>query len=447
MEYVVDRVETTSAVFLGVTLGCARCHNHKYDPFTQKEFYSVFAYFNNVPELGRGMKYGNSPPVEPSPTDRQADADRALDDRIATIDHWLQDRARKLKRQRARWEKHLAKAEPAWWRPTAGEEAVTWKPQGTVPELTGRFGKAWHFDGKSYLDGGTDAAGFDIEDRWTISVWLRADQQPDGSLVTRMRDEPKGKGFGVHCDHGKVSVNVTSNWVSDAIRLETKDALTPGAWHQVAVTYDGSRGASGVQVYVDGKAAEVDIQLDTLYRPFRNAGHKFKEPVRVGGGWGPERRFRGQIEDVHIYGRVLSDDELHSLSLVESVNAIASKPVSSRTRLEQRELSWFYLEHAAPTDLRKAWQQRIGLEREKAKLERSFPTTMVMAESPVPKKTHVLIRGAYDRPGDEVRPGLPAVLPPLPAGVPDNRLGFARWLTSPENPLFARVTVNRIWQM
>ncbi|MCX6620900.1 MAG: DUF1549 domain-containing protein, partial [Acidobacteria bacterium] len=116
VEYVVDRVETTSAVFLGLTLGCARCHDHKYDPIAQKEFYQVYAYFNNVPELGRGMKYGNSPPLEPSPTDEQARAARALDIRIAAVDRWLQRRAKTLRSHRARWEQRLPSSEPAWWR-------------------------------------------------------------------------------------------------------------------------------------------------------------------------------------------------------------------------------------------------------------------------------------------------------------------------------------------
>src|SRR5438270_845167 len=89
VEYVVDRVETTSTIFMGVTLGCARCHNHKYDPFTQKEFYQVFSYFNNVPELGRAMKYGNSPPLVPAPTHEEQQKLKALENQIQAVEEFL----------------------------------------------------------------------------------------------------------------------------------------------------------------------------------------------------------------------------------------------------------------------------------------------------------------------------------------------------------------------
>ena len=119
-----------------------------------------------------------------------------------------------------------------------------------------------------------------------------------------------------------------------------------------------------------------------------------------------------------------------------------------RSELERRVVSRYYLQHAAPATLRQAWQQRVALGQQMEQLERSFPTTMVMADTAVPKQTHLLLRGAYDRPGEEVRPALPrGPASPAPRALPNNRLGFARWLTSPDNPLFARVTVNRIWQM
>ena len=110
-------------------------------------------------------------------------------------------------------------------------------------------------------------------------------------------------------------------------------------------------------------------------------------------------------------------------------------------------MRWYFLETKAPAEIRDAWNRLTALRQEREKLERSFPTVMVMAERAEPKDTFLLIRGAYDKPGEKVAPGVPAVLPPLPAGVPNNRLGFARWLVDPQNPLMARVTINRLWQM
>jgi mono/diheme cytochrome c family protein len=453
VEYVVDRVETTSAVFLGATLGCARCHNHKYDPFTQKEFYQLFAYFNNVPEMGRAMKYGNSPPMVAAPTHEQQLTLASVDSRIRTINDLLRRRDVQTNAQRE-WQRSLSSGNPLYWAPSRGlkghfsfdtdHEADS--QDGIVTFAPGRIGRAASFDGKVYLDGGS-AADFDIDDQFTLSAWVYTDAAPDGSLMSRMFDNPKGKGFGVHFDKGKLYVNITSNWDDDAIRLETDRALEPKKWHQVTVTYSGSRMAEGIHVYVDGQRAKVNVLLDTLYRPFRNAGGIFKQPFRIAAGWGPERRFRGQIDDVRVYSRVLNQDEISALAMSESLNDIARKPEQQRSEIERLQLHSYYAENVAPQDIHDARTKLAALLDEKEKFERSLPTVMVMAESPAPKPTFLLERGAYDHPGAQVSPGIPAVLPALPAGAPNNRLGFAQWLTDPGNPLLARVTVNRFWQM
>jgi hypothetical protein len=187
--------------------------------------------------------------------------------------------------------------------------------------------------------------------------------------------------------------------------------------------------------------------MNTLYRPFNNAGKSFAEPLRVGAGAGPGSRFHGMIDGVHIYPRVLGEQEIAALALGESLNALARKPAAGRTVLEKDALRWYFLENAAALDIRDAWKSLTALHREREKLEHSFPTVMVMAERPERRETHLLIRGAYDKPGEKVEPGTPAALPPLPKGAPANRLGFAEWVISPQNPLLARVTMNRFWQM
>ena len=285
VEYVVDRVETTSAVFLGATLGCARCHNHKYDPFAQKEFYQLFAYFNNVPEMGRAMKYGNSPPMVAAPTHEQQLTLNSLDSSIRTTQDKLRSRDAQTAGAQREWQRRVAAGDPLYWAPSRGlrgqfsfETDSEAKPQdGVVTFAPGRIGRAASFDGRVYLDGGS-AADFDIDDQFTLAAWFYSDAAPDGSLMSRMFDNPKGKGFGVHFDKGKLYVNITSNWDDDAIRLETEQVLEPKKWHQVTVTYSGSRMAEGIHVYVDGQRAKVNVLLDTLYRPFRNAGGIFSSP-------------------------------------------------------------------------------------------------------------------------------------------------------------------------
>jgi hypothetical protein len=123
-----------------------------------------------------------------------------------------------------------------------------------------------------------------------------------------------GQGYGVYLNNGKAFVHITSVWESDAIRLETEEALSAKQWHQLIVTYDGSRMAEGITVYIDGKPAKYKIGENTLYRPFNNAGKAFNVPFRIGGGGGPERRFRGRIDDVRIYGRMLNAQEIAALA-------------------------------------------------------------------------------------------------------------------------------------
>ncbi len=143
---------------------------------------------------------------------------------------------------------------------------------------------------------------------------------------------------------------------------------------------------------------------------------------------------------MRVYSRVLSGDEISALALGESIPEIARKAAAERTDIEKLELHSYFIENAAPADVREASERLAALREDQEKLERSFPTVMVMAESPVPKSTFLLVRGAYDHPGDKVSPGVPSVLPPLPPGAPNNRLGFAEWLIDPQNPLLARVT-------
>jgi hypothetical protein len=418
VEYVVDRVETTSTVFLGLTLGCARCHNHKYDPFTQKDFYRMFAYFNNVPELGRAMKYGNSPPVVPAPTREQQAKHEALLEALRSERQTL-----------SKFHTPERVAADARWFPSTG--------------LVASFPGA-AYDGTRVTDGGR-AGNFDIDDRWSL-VAVITPETADGSIMSRMADKLKGKGYGVHLDHGKVHVNLTSNYNDDAIRVETEQTIEAGTTHHIAVTYDGSVAASGVRVYIDGQPAKLKVLLDTLYRPFSNAGRQFGEPFRIGSGWGSGRRFKGRIDEVRIYDRVLPAVEIAGMALPETVGQISAKASASRSEAERNVLRWYWLEHDADSAAREAYKRYLSLDRERELLERTFPTVMVMAENPTPKPAHVLIRGAYDKPGERVDRGVPEVLPPLPPGATNDRLGLAKWIVDPANPLTARVAVNRFWQ-
>ncbi len=403
VEYVVDRVETTSTVFLGLTLGCARCHNHKYDPITQKEFYQFFACFNNVPENGRARKYGNSPPYLPAPTAaHQAD--------LARREKAIADERDFLRRSEGAIAQAQAGAsEP--WTPSTGLD-FAWQP-GQARESK-------------------EAGAFDIGDHFTLAAHVKTNQPVNGALVTRMNDTPQGRGYGLSLRDGHVHFHVTSNYVNDAIRVDTVRQLEANREYRIAVTYDGSVAAAGVRIYVDGQVEPVTVSQDTLYRPFVNAGARFKEPLRVGSGGGPANKFTGEIYAARTYSRVLPPEQVAAL-------AGLTRPEFARAA--------FLESSTAPARFAQSWSKLQRLIDEKDRFERTLPTVMVMAESAIARATHLLVRGAYDKPGEVVTPGLPAILPPLPAGQPNNRLGLARWMVAPENPLLARVTVNRFWQM
>jgi hypothetical protein len=433
VEYVVDRIETTSAVFMGLTMGCTRCHNHKYDPFTQKEFYQMFAYFNNVPERGRAMKYGNSPPLIAAPTDEQQKKLASMNARIAA----LEARVPAAPPRQAAWAQALGAS--AVWAPY-GERLAAF-PFDDGGEQ-GRIGGAKRFDGESVVKAPENLTQFDIENRFTMAAWVNG----AGTIVARKpSDSYKGKGIGLFVEEGKVRFHISSQWESDSLKVETEAPVGEG-WHHVAVSYAGSKMAEDAHIYVDGKPAKTKIVSDTLYRPFKNAGAKYSAVLTVGGGAGKETRFRGLLDEVRVYARELRPEEVAMMADARPLAELAAKPERQRSEGERTQLRLAYLETGAPEPVRQAWTEAQDLRVERERFERTFPTTMIMAESPVPKKTHLLIRGAYDKPGDVVEPGLPAVLPPLPEGAPNNRLGFALWLVDKRNPLTARVTVNRFWQ-
>jgi hypothetical protein len=481
VEYVVDRVEATSTVFLGVTLGCARCHDHKYDPFKQKEFYQFFAYFNNVPERGQAFKYGNSPPLIKAPTPDEQAKLKQIDDKLSGAEKHLASLDPQIRKAQLAWEKSLHKQPDLNWAPArdvavalpldgdlrgdithdpsrsekyqytmengpvthqAAAPAViqpVWKA-GEASFAAGQFGQAATFDGKRYVDVG-NVANFGFYDSFTLSAWIYP-TSPTGAIVTRVQDQPEGRGFGFYLKDGHLQGNLVLRWLDDCGRVESQDSVPLNRWSHVALVYDGTRMASGIRLYLNGQPLKVKVNLDDMNQSF-----DVKEPLRIGAGMGPENRFHGSIDEVHIYRAAFSPAEVAVLAVPETVGQLSRLAPAQRSEAQVDKMRRCFLDRYAPSDARQLQTQVLDLQKQRLELTQSFPTVMVMQESQTPKESHVLIRGAYDRPGDKVSPGVPSVLPPLPSGVPNNRLGLAKWMVDPSNPLPARVTVNRFWQL
>ncbi|HEY7329566.1 MAG TPA: DUF1553 domain-containing protein [Gemmataceae bacterium] len=430
VEYVVDRVDTTATVWLGLTLGCARCHDHKFDPVSQKEFYRLFAYFNNVPERGKAIKFGNSPPMIKSPTPAQQEQLRKVEDQLATAERSYQALQPRISKAQVEWEKSLPAA-------SSLDGALTDGMLAHFP-LSGEQGK---FDGQRVFDAG-DVAAFTYFHKFSFSARVRPQGSQGGTILSRMIDMPHEAGYSIVLRNGQIHVSLVQRWLDDAIRLHTEERIPADRVCHIVVTYDGSRVAAGLKIYLDGRLARLNVDFDDLNQDFRT-----QDPLRIGAGHGLDGRFHGAIEDVRVYGHVLSPEDASILATTESINTIAARPAGQRTPAQTLKLRRYFLDHAAPTDIRQAREQLLTMHRQRDRLIERFPTTMVMEEMAVPRDTFVLIRGQYDKHGEKVTPGVPASLPPLRAGVPNNRLGLGRWLVDPANPLTARVTVNRYWQM
>jgi hypothetical protein len=423
VEYVVDRVDTTSTVWLGLTVGCARCHDHKYDPILQKEFYQFFAYFNQVPERGMSFKYGNSPPFIQAPTPVQQEQLRKLDRKIADAE--------------AKFAKlDVAKAQREWEKSLHGGTELPWQ----IPEdLETQHGPAT-LDGKNFVDLG-NVANFGFYDKFTLSAWINP-TAPTGAIVTRTEDIDQGDGYGLYLKSGKVAAVMVRRWLDDGARLETESSVPLNRWSHVILTYDGSRMTDGIKIYINGVSQKLKVDLDVLNQTFTT-----KEPLRIGAGGGPENRFHGSVDEVRVYKAALTPLQAAVLATRDSITSIAAIAPAKRSRAQADKIRLLFLDQIAPEEMQQAWRELRKLRRERERFSDSLPTVMVMQERPQPRDTFLLVRGAYDKPGEKVTQGLPAILPALPAGVPNNRLGLARWLASPSNPLTARVMVNRLWQM
>jgi hypothetical protein len=463
VEYVVDRVDTTFTVWQGLTMGCARCHSHKFDPLAQKEYYQLFASFNNIPENGRALKEGNSPPYVKAPTDKQ---DTELS-RLATNYGEAMDQffaaSPKLQKQFTRWRsggwKKQSDRIPDDWQidrqlhfhtpldslesKLADSGMAKLKPVnatavGDVEFARGRNGKAIQLDGQGFVEI-AEGAKFGYFDRFSISAHVFMPELKAGTVVSKMDLVDRGAGYNLHITNdGKVQLNLVKRWLDDSLRVETKAAISTGRWVHLLATYDGTRTSAAIQFYVDGQRTTHKANLDGINQSFAS-----DEPVRIGAG---NSNFHGLIDDVRIYDRVIESAEVSSIAETRSLKELLTVPVEDGSSLAHDKLTYFFWRVGGPqaliSNVRNADQTRRAL----SEFRRSLPTVMVMQEMEKPRETHLLLRGQYDRPGERVSFGTPAALPPLSDDAPMNRLGLAQWLVSRDNPLTARVIVNRFWR-
>jgi hypothetical protein len=525
IEYVVDRVDTAATVFMGLTLGCARCHNHKFDPFTQREYYQLTAFFNSIDEDGHAFDQGNSPPWLAAPTRAQQRALAQLD--RAQLEQAKQWRALEphLQIAQRRWEQRLLRdktkarqwfpaekmlvhvplsehAAPAFNQPDRPyHDQADRKPEdpplkfetgfqaGTPRYVPAPAGQGVAFDGKLYFDAGLHAdfryksTSKDYRERFSLSAWVYPETAQSGSIITKVSDAPaevelgvpRADGYGLYFLNGKLHFNMVFRWGEDALRAETENTLPLQQWQHVAVVFDGTQAwEKRLRIFVNGQEERLKFTQRNFFLLFGGS----KNTLKIGAGGGPQFRFQGALSEVRLYSRVLSTAEIAQLACPDPLEKIAAQPANQRTPNQAAKLRAAFL-HQLQSDnssdqigqvlvkggldqpgvgqlgvgqpgveaVRALLQKQRRLAEERAVLEEQLPNLMVMEELPAPRPAFLLKRGAYDAPGERVERGVPATLAPWRSSYPQNRLGLARWLTSPEHPLTSRVAVNRLWQM
>ena len=462
LENAVDRVDTTSTVWLGLTMGCARCHDHKYDPVSQKDYYQLIAYFNNVPEAGRAIKAGNSEPYIAAPTKPQQKKLAALEQDLATARTALQ--SLDMVAAQREWEHDVAEGiaktdNPVVLQGLAEHYSLddelptdTEFESGEAKFASGVFGQALLLDGDAVIavSNTTTKEGnqkkpksrfsaFSCTDKYSLSFWMRPDRVDRGVVVSRQEQGMGRKGSSLEFREGHLVYKVISRWIAGAGVVETKQQLEPDKWVHVTVSNDGSQRATAQKIYLNGKRAPVRVVVNTN----SNSGGAGKgDPLRIGGGPHGEN-FTGAIDDFRYYTRELRPEEVTSLAEETFVSEIAKIAPDIRTNSQAIKIRVWFHEHGSKRELYKNYTAAIAA---RDKYVATLPTCMVMAENSERKETFLRLRGVYNDLGEKVERDVPGILPPMPAELPRNRLGFAKWLVSDENPLTARVTVNRYWQ-
>jgi hypothetical protein len=474
IESVADRVHTFGTAILGLTMECCRCHDHKYDPISMRDYYSLSAYFNSIDENG---VYDNSEKVPAPflllPTDEQAAkleaARQAVDyaeseyakvvaDAASRFEDWnpiaspaeLPDQIRALSFDRA-YDESLKEISY----PGAGDANLT-KPlqmvaveNSSLPRLMPQQAddRPVVGDGEQpknperhalRLDGerGVVMPGIEPFDRWTpfsVVVSMQATQRAaERSVIVQCsRGQLAFNGWDLILIDGHLELRMYRVWPGNAIGVHTIKQIPLNEWLQVSATYDGSSRAAGMRIFVNGEELETEIIRDQIIK-------RASVKVMHGGKLTIGQRFRGRglagglIDDFRVFGRALTPPELKSLA--------SGQPIVPTE---------IYYVNAVDMQARAAFARLTTAREEYVMAEEVMHAIPVMDELDEPREAHVLARGAYDAPTNEEtrvsRRTFERIGPEFPADAPNDRLGLARWVTSPNHPLTSRVMVNRLW--
>jgi hypothetical protein len=446
VEYVADRTQTAATAFLGLTFECMRCHDHKYDPLGTEDYYSFFAFFNNIDESGL---YAFFTPHTPTPTLFLTDDNKRkqladLAGKAAAAEKELGALRKTEQSKFAAW----LKARPAKIDLKGVAGYFPLKAKGNkVKDLAGKWPDrlAISHEKAPVLNGdrghGVGKIGpYNRANPFSLALWIKPNESYKRAVVlhrSRAWTDSASKGYELIIEDGQLSFALIHFYPGNAIRVRTKQKVTPGKWMHVAVTYDGSSKAAGQAIFVNGKRAEVTVIKDNLRKDINHGssitlGQRFRDNGFKGGG----------VDELYVFDRALSEIEANYLAGGNALSKALKSPSSNAALFE------YYLANASEAykaGLKKLVQLRLAHN----KLQNGVREIMVMQEMTLHKRqTYVLTRGSYEAP-DLKRPVKAAgasVIYPYKKDLANNRLGLAKWLTDPQHPLTSRVAVNRFWQ-
>ncbi|MFN0068301.1 MAG: DUF1553 domain-containing protein [Limisphaerales bacterium] len=470
-EYVADRVNTVGTAMLGLTVECARCHDHKYDPVSQRDYYSLFAFFNSIDESGLYSHFTRATPTPTLPL-WQGDQERehaAVVGEIRAAEAALKAGEAAARERFKAWsaQQRAAGLLPVLPAPVVSLsfESITnnVSPNASstnAAELSdgpvlaaGRAGQAMRFSGDNAATV-KHAAHFRRTDPFSFSLWVKPETQQPRAVVfhhSRAWTDSASRGYELVLDEGRPFFGLIHFWPGNALAVRAREPLATNAWSHLAVTYDGSSHASGLKLFVNGEPAEVETIRDSLTRDIIHRAE-----------WGDgdagnihltlAARFRdngfkdGLIDEFQAFDAELTAAEISRLAATTPSLPVGEGGLPSTIHHSPFTDFSTYLarvdepHRAAAANLR-------ALRGQENRLSQDVREIMVMRELDERRPAHVLRRGAYDQPGDPVEPGVPEKLFAFPAGLPHNRLGLAEWLTDPRHPLTARVAVNHFWKL
>ena len=455
-----DRTETTSAVWLGLTTGCAVCHDHKFDPISQKEFYQLAAFFNNTTQGAMDGNIPNTPPtiMLPNPenvarveelkkliTEAKAAAEARKKPARAEFDAWykaikLEELLKKLPSDKLHLLAPLQEGQGNTVTVQVDGKPVEAKAAGLQWEAGHTGGKSFSAEPQNVITLPT-VGDFDTNQAFSVSSWVRPNRKDEsGAFFSRMDEGNDYRGWDLWHEGGRLGIHVINKWPTSGVKVLSKKLLPAQKWSHVTATYDGSGKASGVKLFINGQPEPFDIMSDNLVGTI-----KTPTPFRLAQRSAASKMVRLGLENLRIYTKVLTPQEVGSLAGQSTASRVLAIPAAKRTPKDVEALFGWWAESFDTVSI-----ELVGkvakLEQELTTLSKQGTVAHVMQEKPGEAMAYLLFRGDYDKRRDQVKANVPAVLPPLGKDLPQNRLGLAKWIVDPANPLPARVTVNRFWQ-